>query len=180
MPTIAVRPFADGPIMGHDLLVGASSPYLAVDDSTDGSHDGDASYIRLPKITTPEGIAAFELFHGAGWPPATNVRIGVAAKLDGALGQTLRIGLYSGSTVQYGADLVLTGIYQHAVRDWSVSPFSGLAWTPAELIDIYGYVENSIGLLGSSRLTLMYGIVTYSNRRYSRYSGRYREGPAVY
>jgi hypothetical protein len=179
LPTIPINLQADGPYMGLTSIIGASTAVAAVDDSVDGSvNDGDTTCIRLPRLTPTVGFASFYAFKGAESLIPISISITAIARKEGANGPGMHLGLRKGSTLGIGAVQPLSQTYGPITQTIVVNPFTGQAWAQGDLADAYLYIRNEDGGVGQTRVTLLYGLLTYAHRIASRYGGRYREGGA--
>lgn len=156
---------AGTPYPWYTSVVGETIPHKAVDDSHTTTHDGDATYIVMPA----GGAVTFYMFKGSEHWTVSSITL--RAVMSAAL-PNLDINLILARNDDFN-DVQLIGTttaaqantYTLATADAPLNPWTGLAWTAAELRDCTVGVFPNLGLAGLGepcRLTLISGQVTYT------------------
>ena len=159
MPTQAARPQQDGTLQEFQVLVGADFPFEAIDDSFDGTNDGDTTTVNigrghrisfpfLNQFSTPDIVP-------------TSVLIRVVARKEGVPPVSIQIGMYQGGDIQVGADIVLTNSHVEYTRTFATNPFTGAAWAKGDLVAVQILAQLAVFPHGTSRITLLNGEITY-------------------
>jgi hypothetical protein len=166
VPTIALKVQQDGKVQGWESIVGATFAYQAIDDSDGTTHDSDTSYILLPRTGasfTGPGRASFPLFLQAQGLIPTSITLNVVTKRNAGGNPEMELGFVRGGVFFFEATKWMPGAsYALETRTFITNPFTGSAWTAADLVGLEGCVGNFAGAsAGKNRMTLLSGSLTY-------------------
>ena len=162
MPIIGLKPQGNGLWTPSLAPVGAAYHYLAVDDSTGTTHDGDASYITVQRFGIDIG-ASFRFFlQSEGWT-VNSVTVNVVAKRGAAAHPELLIGFLRAGSFAAHATLFDPGAdWTLASRTFTTDPLTSVAWNPDLLPNTEVAVQSEAGEIGNNRVTLISVSVDYT------------------
>lgn len=163
MPTIALLPQGAGRYSGWSSIVGATFAWQAIDDSTDGTNDGDDSYIILPRLSGGDaGMVSFPMFNQCEGIAPTSISLRVVAKRSGAAHPLIQVGFQRGGSAGFHATTIDAGAgYSATTLVFSTNPITAQAWTEDDLDGLEAMLMSEPFVLGSNRITLLNGSMTY-------------------
>ena len=136
MPPIDLRLQGDGLFTGWSSIVGATHAWQALDDSDGTSHDGDGSYIVLPRQILPAGRVSFRMFQGAEHLVPKSITLRVGAKKQSS-SPRMSIGFQRYGVEAYDVTKYTPGTnYSVATREFVFNPITGLPWADGDLIGL--------------------------------------------
>lgn len=166
--TVSLAPQADGFWQNWSTVFGANDAYLAVDDSTGTTHDGDATYIES---NTVQGAAplvprvSFQFFDSAlGIVPASiTLRLAMATGGSHGGSTAVKIGFTTTSTAAFDPTLATSNVSTYALftRTFAVNPFTGLPWAVDDLAALQPCWETDVSASRVARVTLFNLDLTY-------------------
>lgn len=162
MPTTAFIPQAAGLFTGWESVVGADFAWHALDDSKDATHDGDGSYVVLPKLTASAGTMSFPILLMAGGLHPLSLTVRVAGKIESAAPE-LEIGFQRGGlTAFHVTTWTPTGTYAAVTRVFATNPLTSAAWDIADTTGLEVCLKSALGAIGKTRVTLLNGSMEYA------------------
>lgn len=165
--TFALKVQQDGPVLGVQDIIGATFAYQAVDDSDGPAHDSDTTYVTLLREDDPGGLPrgriVFPLFLQAEGLTPVSIAVRAAVRRSGAAAAPdVEIGFWRAGVAAVSASVVVTTTtWQVVTRTFTTSPFTGAAWTEADLIGLHACVQQTIvPTVVRNRVSLVSGSVT--------------------
>jgi len=152
-------------VLANLQITGAATRYEALDDPV-GTPDDDTTFVHVPQGVANYCICGFTHTVPAG-SLISSIDVFVRTYVDGSNGSTAAQSAYlrvhENDYHQDGCGA--TGAYGNTTKTWATNPYTGLAWTYADLADIQGFGPGlaTDGAAGTrSKCTQSYLIITYT------------------
>ena len=161
MPTTPFVPQGIGQFTGWESVTGAAFAWQALDDSLDATHDGDASYVVLPRLSGSAGIMSFPVFLMAHGLNPTSITVRVAGKIDNVAPE-VEIGFARGGlTAFHGTTWTPTASHAATTRAFTTNPLTSAAWEPDDIIGLEVCLKSVLFVVGKTRVTLLNGSIDW-------------------
>lgn len=161
MPTTPFIPQGVGQFTGWESVTGASFAWQALDDSLDATHDGDTSYVVLPRWIPPSGQMSFPVFLMASGLNPTSITVRVAGKIESAAPE-VEIGFARGGlTAFHGTTWTPGATHAATTRVFATNPLTSAAWALGDIIGLEVCLKSVLGAVGKTRVTLLNGSIDW-------------------
>ena len=164
MPTLAIRPSADGFYSGYSSWFPANREkvWTTVDDLF---ANDDTDYLLIPpRIGGDAGQVSFPFGSASNLLP-TQVVITCRAKIESGVAPELNIGFankQTGATAVGAPAEVMAAGYATFTRTFTTNPFNGEAWKVGDMRAMDLYAETVLLILGTVRVTQLVAELTYT------------------
>lgn len=169
MATLPLRVQGDGAWNGWSSLVGGTTGFEVVDDSSGTTHDSATTYLVLGRLLlNPEaGRISFPVFEMSEGLNPVSLTVNVVAQRGGAVHPRLQIGFNrAGAQGFHGTMFDPPASWTLATRAFATNPITGSTWNAADLDGLELCVQSEFGVLGNNQITLVSGSIDYARGVY--------------